>query len=131
MNEYEWYKNLKKPSWAPPAAVFMPVWVALYVIIAWSFAFAFYGVITGIFPIMVAVPFTLNLIFNFAFTPIEFRLKNSAVALVDVLLAIGTLIWAFVAIWPFWPPIALINIPYLAWLAFAAILQIAIVVKNR
>jgi tryptophan-rich sensory protein len=131
MDEYEWYRELKKPSWAPSPAVFMPIWVALYVIIAWSFAFAFYGVVTRIFPLVVGVPFALNLIFNFAFTPIEFRLRNSAVALVDAFLTLGTLIWALAAISPFWLPIVLVNLPYLLWLTFATILQIAIVVKNR
>jgi tryptophan-rich sensory protein len=114
MNEHIWYEGLKKPSWAPPAKIFMPVWIFLYVIIAWSFAFAFYGII-----------------FNFAFTPIEFRLKNIVLALIDVLLTLGTLIWAMIAIFPFWAPIAVLNIPYLLWLIFASALQIAVVIKNR
>jgi tryptophan-rich sensory protein len=109
----------------------MPVWIVLYVIIAWSFAFTFYGVAARIFPLAVSVPFILNLVFNFAFTPIEFRLKSSKLALIDVLLALGTLVWAMLAIAQFWPSIAVVNIPYLVWLAFAAVLQIAIVVKNR
>ncbi len=131
MNESAWYKGLKKPSWAPPAKIFAPVWTVLYVIITWSFAFAFYGIAVGLFPLIVGLPFTLNLIFNFAFMPIEFRFKNNVVALVDVLLTLGTLIWALVEIFPFWAPIAIINVPYLVWLVFASSLQIAIVAKNR
>jgi tryptophan-rich sensory protein len=131
MNEHIWYEGLKKPSWAPPAKIFMPVWIFLYVIIAWSFAFAFYGIAAGIFPLVVGIPFILNLIFNFAFTPIEFRLKNIVLALIDVLLTLGTLIWAMIAIFPFWAPIAVLNIPYLLWLIFASALQIAVVIKNR
>ena len=131
MNESTWYKGLKKPSWAPPAKIFAPVWTVLYVIITWSFAFALYGVAVGFFPPIIGLPFILNLIFNFAFTPIEFRLKNNIVALADVLLTLGTLIWALIAIFPFWAPIAIINIPYLLWLVFASSLQIANVAKNR
>jgi tryptophan-rich sensory protein len=65
------------------------------------------------------------------FIPIQFRLKNNVVALIDVLLTLGTLIWALVVVAPLWFPIALVNIPYLLWLTFASALQIAIVVKNR
>ena len=131
MDKKTWYAGLKKPSWAPPAKVFMPVWTVLYVIIAWSYAFAFYGVVARIFPAAVSVPFILNLLFNFAFVSIEFRIKNGIWALVDVLLTLGTLIWALIAISPVWLPIALVNIPYLLWLIFASALQIAIVTKNR
>jgi len=131
MNEHIWYESLKKPSWAPSARIFMPVWIFLYVIIAWSFAFVFYGIAMRIFPWVVGIPFILNLIFNFAFAPIEFKLKNSALALIDVLLTLGTLIWALIAILPFWPLIAALNIPYLLWVIFASALQVVIVVKNR
>lgn len=109
----------------------MPVWTVLYVIIAWSFAFAFYGIATRLFPITIGIPFALNLVFNFAFVPIEFQLKNGVVALVDVLLTLGTLIWAFIVILPIWPTIALVNAPYLLWLVFALALQIAVVAMNR
>lgn len=131
MDESMRYESLRKPSWAPPAKVFMPVWIFLYVIIAWSFAFALYGVAIQLFPLVVGIPFVLNLIFNFAFTAFEFRPKNGVMALISVLLSLGTLIWAFIAIYPFWMPIAWVNIPYLLWLVFASALQIAIVAKNR
>jgi tryptophan-rich sensory protein len=49
---------------------------------------------------VVALPFILNLIFNILFTPIQFGLKNNLLATVDILLVLGTLIWALVAIYP-------------------------------
>jgi tryptophan-rich sensory protein len=131
MNQSTWYRDLKKPSWAPSAKIFAPVWTALYVIIAWSFGLTFYCVAKGYFPLVVGLPFVLNLIFNFAFTPIEFRLRNNIAALVDVLCTLGTLIWAMVVIFPLWAPVVFVNIPYLLWLMFASALQIAVTAKNR
>lgn len=142
MQSYEWYSQLIKPSWAPPAWLFGPVWTVLYVLIAISFGAVFYKVITRQLPWIVAVPFVLNLIFNFLFTYLQFGLKNNTLATVDVLLVLGTLVWGIVAIFiaslklnisaggPDIRWIAYMNFPYLAWVTFASILQITITVLN-
>lgn len=49
---------------------------------------------------MVALPFALNLVFNFAFTPIQFGLQNNLLAAIDILLVLGTLVWAMIVIYP-------------------------------
>ena len=80
-----------------------------------------------------ALPFTLNLIFNFAFTPLQFGLKNNLLAAIDILLVLGTLIWALYAIWHASPEIrwvVYVNIPYLLWVTFATCLQLTITYLN-
>jgi len=131
MDENTQYGGFRKPAWAPPAWLFAPVWTLLYAIIAWSFGVVFYSTFTGILLWTVSIPFVLNLIFNFAFIPIEFVLKKRAWALVDIFLTVGTLIWAMLMVWPFWPWVALVNIPYLLWLMFATVLQATVVAMNR
>ena len=131
MNTYNWYSQLIKPSWAPPSWVFGPVWSVLYVIIAVSFGTVFYRVFTGKIPFIVALPFALNLIFNFAFTPLQFGLKNNLLAAIDILLVLGTLIWAIVAIYPHIRWVAYAQVPYLLWVSFATILQLTITYLNR
>jgi len=80
---------------------------------------------------VVALPFILNLIFNFAFTPIQFGLKNNLLASLDILLVLVTLIWAIISIWPHIRWISYIQIPYLLWVGFATILQLTITFLNR
>ncbi len=126
----DWYAQLIRPSWAPPAWLFGPVWTVLYAIIAASFGTVFYRAFMGRLPWMVALPFALNLVFNAAFTPIQFGLLNNLLATVDILLVLGTLIWALVAVYPHARWVTYANLPYLAWVCFATVLQITITVLN-
>jgi tryptophan-rich sensory protein len=120
-----------RPSWAPPSFVFGPVWSFLYTLIAISYGYVFYKVYTKELPPMVALPFVLNLIFNFLFSYFQFTLRNNLLASVDIILILVTLIWAMVAIYPYVKWVALMNIPYLLWVAFATVLQITITYLNR
>lgn len=131
MQTYAWYQTLVKPSWAPPAYLFGPVWTVLYILIAISFGFIFYKIIAKKLPLKLALPFVLNLIFNFAFTPIQFGLQNNLLAAFDILLVLGTLIWLTIAIYKRVRWVALLQIPYLLWVSFATILQLTVTFLNR
>lgn len=131
MDAYSWYATLIKPAWSPPAWVFGPVWTLLYAIIAVTYGTVFYKVFMGTLPWRVAVPFALNLVFNFSFTYFQFGLKNNYLAAVDILLVLATLVWALVAIYPRIKWIALANIPYLLWVSFATVLQLTVTYLNR
>jgi len=134
MATYNWYSTLIKPSWSPPAWLFGPVWTILYAIIAVSFGTVFYKAFTKQIPWIVALPFALNLLFNFVFTTIQFGLKNNLLASLDILLVVGTLIWALYAVWHNVPELRWVvyaNIPYLLWGTFATILQLTITYLNR
>lgn len=134
MNTYNWYSQLIRPTWSPPSWLFGPVWSVLYAIIAFTFGTVFYKTFTGKLPWIVALPFALNLLFNFAFTPIQFGLKNNLLAAVDILLVLATLIWALYAVWHASAELRFVvyaNIPYLAWVTFATSLQLTITYLNR
>ncbi len=131
MNGYTWYSQLIKPTWSPPAWLFGPVWTFLYILIFISFGKVFLMTWKKEIGLMIALPFVLNLIFNFAFTSLQFGLKNNYLAAVDILLILGTLIWAMLAIYPYASWITYIQIPYLLWVCFATVLQLTITWLNR
>lgn len=131
MLAYEWYAQLIKPSWAPPAWLFGPVWTVLYLVIAVTFGVVAYWYLNGSLPWSVVLPFVLNLIFNFAFTPLQFGLRNNMLAAIDVVLVWGTLAWALVAIYPIMAWVAYANIPYILWVSFASVLQLTVTYLNR
>ena len=82
-------------------------------------------------PMAVALPFALNLFFNLIFTWIQFGLKNNLLAAFDILLVLGTIIWAMIAIYPYVKWVSYIQIPYLLWVAFATVLQLTITFLNK
>ena len=132
MQNYEWYSALIKPEWAPPSWVFGPVWTVLYIIIAITFSLvALRYFKQKDLPFIVLLPFLLNIVFNLIFTPIQFGLQNLPLAAVDILLVLGTLIWALIAVYKYLPPVSYWNLPYLAWVLFATTLQLTITYLNR
>lgn len=130
METYNWYQTLIKPEWAPPSWIFGPVWSVLYAIIVASFGYVAYVYFTGRVPFIVFLPFILNLVFNLAFTPLQFGLQNNVLALIDIFLVLGTLVWALYAIHTYVPWVSYVNIPYLAWVSFATVLQVTITYLN-
>ena len=125
-----WYQQLIRPEWAPPAWLFGPVWTFLYIIIAITYGYAAKLFFTGKIPFLVFLPFILNLIFNLIFTPIQFGLKNNLLATIDILLVLWTLVWLIIAIYPHAKWISYANVPYLIWVLFATVLQITITYLN-
>lgn len=128
---YLWYATLTKPTWAPPSWLFGPVWSVLYILIAISFGSVFRMAFLKQIPLLVVLPFALNLLFNIAFTPIQFGLKNLPLAAIDVVLVLVTLIWAMIAIYPYAKWIMWMQVPYVLWVSFATILQLTVTYLNR
>lgn len=130
MNTYTWYQQLTKPTWAPPSWLFGPVWSVLYIVIAVTYGYTGWLFFKGKISFLVLLPFILNIIFNLAFTPLQFGLQNNLLAAVDIILVLGTLIWLMVAIYPHAYWVVYANIPYLLWVSFATVLQLTITYLN-
>lgn len=120
-----WYEGLAKPRWRPPNWLFGPVWAVLYAMIAvagwlvWREA----GFAGAALPLTVfAVQLVLNAIWSYLF----FGLRNLGLALAEM----GTLWLSIVAMIVTFAPIsglaATLLVPYLLWVSFAWVLNLAI-----
>ena len=130
MRGREFYREIRRPRWAPPAWLFAPVWTALYAIIAITYGYVGYLFSAHELPLGIVLPFILNLVFNLLYSPIQFGLRNFILGSVDIFFVLATLLWELYVIYPFVPWVAYMNIPYLIWVSFATVLQLAVTKLN-
>lgn len=120
-----WYAALAKPSFNPPNAVFGPVWTVLYVmmaIAAWRvWRKADRETLRGPLALF-ALQLALNLGWSVAFFGLERIGPAVAVILVLELAVVATAL----AFRPIDRIAAWLLVPYVAWVGFATILNIAI-----
>ena len=124
-----WFRSLAKPAFNPPDAVFAPVWTILYILIAIAGWRTFGRTAPG--HRRAAVLWTLQLLLNFAWSPVFFGAHRIGLALA-VIVALLLAIMAFIAAtWRADRPSALLFLPYAAWVAFATVLNAAFLALNR
>ncbi|MCA9099559.1 MAG: tryptophan-rich sensory protein [Planctomycetales bacterium] len=131
MTWMDWYNSLAKPSWTPAPATIGLIWQVLYPIIVVTFGFTFVQAFRGKVPWKITVPFVVNLVANVAFTPIQFGLRNLALAAVDILVVWASIIWIVIAVWRHYRWIALAQLPYFVWVSIATVLQLSITFWNH
>ena len=127
-----WYDALAKPSWTPPPETIGLIWTIIYPLIAIAVVGTVMKVARGDLPRTVLIPLVINLAANFAFTPIQFGLRNLPLATVDIAVILVTIVWWM---WSVWKPgsgwIVAPLAPYLAWVCTAGVLQVSITLANR
>jgi len=119
------YGQLFRPSWAPPAWLFGPVWSVLYLcmaVAAWL-VWRERGFKGGRLALSL---FVIQLVANALWTWLFFGLHAGALSLAEILV-----LWLLIAatIFKFWPVrrlAALLLLPYLAWVSFAAALTLSL-----
>lgn len=131
MDFMTWYQSLAKPDWTPDPATIGLVWQVLYPIIFVTFAFVFVQAVRKKVDWRVALPFGINLVANFAFTPIQFGLRNLTLAALDILIVWATILWMIAAVWKHYRWVAIAQVPYLVWVSIATVLQLSITWMNR
>lgn len=125
----EFYATLSRPTWAPPASVFGPVWTVLYTLMAvaawliWKKK-GLWGarVPLGLFGIQLA----LNALWSWLF----FAWQRGVLAEIEVVLLLALIALTLVAFWRVRPFAGALLLPYLVWVTYAAALTFALVRRN-
>jgi benzodiazapine receptor len=121
----EWYAHLVKPVWRPPNWLFAPAWTILYLTIAVSGWLVWwdYGFAAAALPLAV---YATQLVLNAAWTPIFFGLHRPDLAFFEIVLLWLSILATMVLFYPLNAGAAGLLVPYLAWVTFAAALNLAI-----
>lgn len=122
----EWYRSLEKPFFNPPNWIFGPVWTALYVLVGIAGASTW---IEARNSRRMRLWF-FQMVLNFLWSPAFFGLESPLLGLVVIVPLLGLILAFITASWPVNRHAAWLFVPYAAWVGFATLLNISIVLLN-
>jgi len=121
----EFYRDLVRPSWAPPGWLFGPVWSVLYALMgvaAWLVwrARGFGGARNAL------LVFVVQLAANALWTWLFFVWRQGGLAFAGILLLLALILATIVLFWRVNRLAAVLLFPYLLWVSFASALTLSI-----
>jgi tryptophan-rich sensory protein len=125
-----WYQNLNKPSWQPPDWLFGPAWTLIFALATVSAVYAWRDAQDRAQREGVIGLFALNGFLNVLWSLLFFALRRPDWALVEVVFLWFSILLPIVVFWRFAKPASLYLVPYLAWVSFAAFLNLTVVRLN-
>jgi len=127
-----WYAALEKPAWNPPAWVFAPVWTLLYAMMAvagwlvWRAGGSAVGGAGAPSRGIALGVYALQLVLNGAWSWLFFGLQRPGLAFAEIVALWLAILATTVLFWRVKPLAGALLVPYLAWVAFAAVLNLAL-----
>ncbi len=119
--ENPWFDALLKPAFMPQGWVFGAVWTFLYILLGFALAMILHargarwrGAALGLF--------VAQLLLNYLWSPLFFAWHRVDLALIVILAMLVLTLLLVVLVWRIRKVAALLLVPYLGWLCFAALL---------
>jgi benzodiazapine receptor len=119
-----WYPTLAKPAFNPPNWVFGPVWTTLYVLMAYAAWRVWRSGAAGARLALGA--WALQLALNLCWSLVFFGLRAIGAALAEILVLLAAIALTAFLSWRIDRVAGALFAPYLAWVAFAAVLNAAL-----
>lgn len=119
------YTQLVRPDWAPPPAVFGPVWTVLYALMGIAAWLVWRG--GGLRAAQPALTlFLVQLAFNALWSWLFFAWQRGALAFADILVLWVLIMATLISFWRIRPLAGALLVPYLLWVSFAAALNYSV-----
>jgi benzodiazapine receptor len=128
-NAGDFYRQLTRPAWAPPAWLFAPAWTLLYVLMGVAAWLVWRE--RGFRQARRALSlFLIQLAFNALWTWLFFVWHLGALAFVEILVLWSLILFTMVAFWRVRPAASALLVPYLMWVTFASALTYSVWQRN-
>jgi tryptophan-rich sensory protein len=125
-----WYQGLNKPSWQPPGWLFGPAWTLIFALTVLSAVRAWRAAPSANARLAVVALYCLNGVLNVLWSAVFFALRRPDQALVEVVFLWLSVLVPMLVVRRWSPAAAWLLLPYLAWVAFAGWLNLAVVRLN-
>lgn len=131
-NSMDIYKTIDRPPLSPPSILFPIVWTILYVLMGISAALVYNkkGVNYNQVSVSLSV-YAISLFLNFWWSIIFFNARMYLFAFVWIILLFISVALTIYKYWSISKPAAILQIPYLLWIIFAAYLNLGIYILNK
>jgi translocator protein len=126
----EWYQALRKPVYHPPDWVFGPVWITLYLLMGISAWLVWRRGLSNRTVRVALGIFLLQLALNALWTPAFFGARSIGAGAIVIMLLWLTIVWTILLFRAVSPLAAWLLVPYLAWVSFAAVLNMHLLILN-
>lgn len=126
-----WYAYLRKPFFTPPDWIFAPVWVTLYLLMGYSSYIVWKRTLERWDVRLALLVFLVQLVLNVLWSFLFFGLASPLYGLIGIIF-----LWMFILVTIiFFSKVSrragLLLVPYLAWVSYAALLNLFIWEMNR
>lgn len=125
---YPWYSALNKPFFNPPNWIFGPVWTILYILMGISFYLFWTN--KGNKKLSGYKFFFAQLILNLLWSIFFFGLKSPPAAFLTILILLTFIILTMKEFRKISKLASYLLAPYVAWVSFASLLNLAIILLN-
>jgi tryptophan-rich sensory protein len=125
-----WYFGLAKPSWQPPDWLFGPAWTLIFLLATISAVYGWRALRDARGRRLMVAFFLLNALCNMLWSLLFFTLHRPDLALLEVPALWASVLALIVLLWPRSRAAAVLLVPYLLWVSFAAFLNYTIVQLN-
>jgi translocator protein len=124
-----WYASLNKPFFNPPNWVFGPVWTTLYILMGISIVLVLEKSPKAKKNYFLTI-FGIQLLLNFLWSVVFFGAHQPLLAFVIIVALWVNILALIVLFYKYSHPSAYMLVPYLLWVSFASILNLAIIILN-
>lgn len=125
-----WYVTLNKPFFTPPNWLFAPVWITLYTLMGVAAFFIWRQGFQDRQVQRALSIFGVQLIFNALWSAAFFGLQSPLAGLIVIVILWLAIVLTILKFFPISKTAGLLIMPYILWVSFAAVLNVAIVLLN-